>query len=658
MGASLPLRSRGIVLATEGAARTICLLYGLNTRGAGLGAFTSVWYLVGNLGFVGTIRLAAVLNLLVAAGALLLRRGTPAEERDGGTTEAKHDRSFTEERQGVRASFGLGTWAMVYGLSGFIALSLEIVWFRVLDVTIKSSPYTFGHLLGLFLLFLGLGSVVGGLHVRRVRRPDLAFLGGQWAISLLATIALLLLAYLPTDSGPLRSLYPYWSGYYGIEMAYVANAWESWSGLRLPGVLAQFLQVYFLLPLSLLAIPTFLMGWTYAFIQRTVQTDIREIGWRVGVIQTANIVGSILGSLLTGALFLSWLGTPGTVRLLVALGSVFGCLTALRGNIARRRLSAFAVVASSLALAATVPSAGRFWARLHGSTPQAAVVGEDASSVVAITVQAKRNVLWVNGGGHSELPYGGVHTLLGAVPALVHPGPRSALVVGLGSGETAWAIASAPTLERIDVFELARPEVEVLGAFRERHRDWELHGVDRLFNDPRVRLTFIDGRLALRHERSTYDMIEADALEVFMAYSGNLYSREFFELASEALNPGGLFCSYVPTYRVRRTILRVFPYALEFDAFIIAGNDPLRFDRDAVLARLQSEPVQAYLRPLPQVAARLETFVREANVLEHGPEDRERFIAGDFNSDLFPRDEFDMRPDWKDAVDAATVARP
>ena len=44
----------------------------------------------------------------------------------------------------------LAAWATIYGLSGFVALSLEILWFRILDVGIKSSPYTFGHVLGVF----------------------------------------------------------------------------------------------------------------------------------------------------------------------------------------------------------------------------------------------------------------------------------------------------------------------------------------------------------------------------------------------------------------------------------------------------------------------------------------------------------------------------
>ena len=45
----------------------------------------------------------------------------------------------------------------------------------------------------------------------------------------------------------------------------------------------------------------------------------------------------------------------------------------------------------------------------------------------------------MNGKGNSWLPFGGVHTVLGALPVMIHPAPRQVAVVGLGSGDTAWA---------------------------------------------------------------------------------------------------------------------------------------------------------------------------------------------------------------------------
>ncbi|MDP7572207.1 MAG: fused MFS/spermidine synthase, partial [Myxococcota bacterium] len=161
MGASLPLLAKGLVLRTERAATVIGLLYGVNTLGAALGALTTAWILIGAVGFVGTIRIAALLNLLAAAGALWMRGGLPVSSGAEPTADAR--RAPSQTPLGARPSFGLGAWSAIYAFGGFVALSLELFWFRLLDVSIKASPYTFGHLLGIYLGFLALGSLVGSL---------------------------------------------------------------------------------------------------------------------------------------------------------------------------------------------------------------------------------------------------------------------------------------------------------------------------------------------------------------------------------------------------------------------------------------------------------------------------------------------------------------
>lgn len=139
-----------------------------------------------------------------------------------------------------------------------------------------------------------------------------------------------------------------------------------------------------------------------------------------------------------------------------------------------------------------------------------------------------------------------------------------------------------------------------------------------------------------------------------MAYSGNLYSREFYELARDSLNPGGLLCAYVPTERSRRTVLGVMPYALEFVGlrqapFVIASNQPIEYDLTGLLSRLRSESVQAYLSASPGVSDQLERYLQKVTVVKMTAENRSRYVDGDINTDLFPRDEFEKHPVWEGA---------
>ncbi|HJO22858.1 MAG: spermidine synthase [bacterium] len=640
MGASLPLLAKGLVLRTERAATVIGLLYGVNTLGAALGALTTAWILIGAVGFVGTIRIAALLNLLAAAGALWMRGGLPVSSGAEPTADAR--RAPSQTPLGARPSFGLGAWSAIYAFGGFVALSLELFWFRLLDVSIKASPYTFGHLLGIYLGFLALGSLVGSRWVVRWRRPDLVFLWGQWGISASAGAALVFLCVAPPES-----LWSYWRAQTGIAIQ------DLMAALGAPGLsesrefLLRFALVYGLLPLLLMAVPTFLMGLTFPCLHRAVQTDLRQIGWRVGLIQASNIVGAILGSLLTGTLLLGVLGSPGTARLLLASGVVFAslCLRRLVGR--GPRMLAVAAGLTSLFLVQAVPGPETFWARFHGAPLGSLFVAEDASGVAAMHVIDENFVtMRVNGRMHSMLPYGDEHTILGLLPVLLHENPEEVLIIGLGSGNTAWAVGANPGVRRIDVYEIVEPEVTVLRALLASGVRYA--PVERVLADPRVELRFSDGRLALRSDERAYDVVEADALEPSMAYSGSLYSREFFELGRSRLKRGGLMCTYVPTARTRRTVLDVFPYALdfhspEFASFMIGSNQPLTFDADRVRARLYSDEVQSYLRSSSEqgpTTKLMERFLDQVEVTSIDASGRGD-VGGDVNTDLFPRDEYD-----------------
>ena len=52
-------------------------------------------------------------------------------------------------------------WALVFFLSGFLAIALQVVWFRIAIVTTLNSPLVFSIILACFLLFDGLGSLAG-----------------------------------------------------------------------------------------------------------------------------------------------------------------------------------------------------------------------------------------------------------------------------------------------------------------------------------------------------------------------------------------------------------------------------------------------------------------------------------------------------------------
>ena len=127
------------------------------------------------------------------------RRSWPgAVERPPASARQRPPSRARRSRPARRARCGSGS--LLYGVSGFIALSFEIAWFRLMDVAVKSTAYTFGTVLALYLLGLGAGSLVGGrASPPRLARPLEAFLDLQLLLLASAGLALALLARLPPE---------------------------------------------------------------------------------------------------------------------------------------------------------------------------------------------------------------------------------------------------------------------------------------------------------------------------------------------------------------------------------------------------------------------------------------------------------------------------
>jgi predicted membrane-bound spermidine synthase len=621
MGMSLPFLVRATVRGAASASRVIGGLYGLNVLGASAGALLAPWVLVRHLGMEGAALAGTTANLAAAAAALA------AGHRDARGPEATLPGSGLESCGEVRDPTPLGSlrlWTVLYAISGFLALSLEVLWFRLMDVGVKSTAFTFGTVLCLYLLGLGAGSLVGGHRAARLARPLEAFLDYQLLLLALAGGAVALLAWLPPATPVYRWFFDYWREDPFFQLGADWNA----------GALA---RLYALLPLALFGAPTVLMGLSFGALQRAVQDDPATSGRKVGLLQAANIAGCTAGSLVTGLVLLERIGTASTLRLLVAAGAVLFLLVRARAAGVSRGLVSRA--AALLLVLAALPSNDRLWKRLHGVSADEppSFIGEDASalSVIVPGVEWRWRVT-VNGLPHSWLPYEGIHTLLGAVPALIHPAPEDVAVVGLGSGETAWAVACRTESRSVRVYEIAAAQPRLLRAVSAVA---PFPGLLELLADPRVNMEAADGRRALARDEKRYDIVQVDAMFRTSAGSGNLYSLEFFRLCASRLKPGGLVCTQKPSRRVGLTFAEALPHALDFGNIVVGSNDPLPIDPAAWEARLLQ----------PEVVRRFDAAAIEgirARLWEAVPARRNPAARIGLNRDLFPRDEF------------ATPARP
>ncbi|MEO8258193.1 MAG: fused MFS/spermidine synthase [Acidobacteriota bacterium] len=649
MGASLPLLARGLTHDVRRAASTVGWLYGANTLGAAAGAVATTWLLLPQAGITGAVRAAALLNIACAAAAIALAQARQVPRDETAST------AETSEAAGAGSSSRLPVvaWAGLFAVSGFIGLSLEIVWFRMLGVLLKSTAFTFGTLLAVYLAGIGLGAAAGAAVAARVRRPALGFFALQFGSGAYAALSLAVVVALLGRARWMEWFVDYFGGNEAIDIRAVVDQIRYAIGVGAapgsggPEVVRLFVRLYVLLPAALIGPPTFMAGFAFPLLQRAVHTDLAHVGRRVGTLLAANILGSTLGAFVTGWVLLDHLGTPGTVRLVFLLSAGFGVL-AVRELTLRRRAGARAAAYAGGALivagvAVAMPPGTLFWARLHGTTPSRVIVDEDGSGLAVLKADRPdfgRVVVVINGLGQSWIPYGGVHTVLGALPAFAHPNPRSAAVIGLGSGDTLFGLAGRRELERITSIEIIAPQLVTLRALS---RTNGYPGVRAILADRRIEHVSGDGRLYLRRAGRKYDIIEADALYPTSAYSGNLYSDAYFRLLRDHLNPGGLAVTWAPTARVVRTFRTVFPYVWHAQAIMIGSDAPIDMNGPAIRARLgQPEVASHFALSGVDIATMLEPYLAgpvHADGQSSGLPDR-----GDINTDLRPRDEFDIPP--------------
>ena len=288
MGMSLPIASRVLTDDASEPASWVPRLYGWNTAGAASGAMFTVAVIFRTMDFRAGLRVGAAISVCCGLAALAWWPALGRAGADRAPSQPLPEGRRTAIRPVPPSGLTLGNWIAVYALSGFVALSLEIVWFRVLGVAIKSSAYTFGHLLAIYLAGVGFGALVANTAWFKRRTPVSTFFLLQTAVPLWAALSASSLAYAVGRVGWLDPLWRYFGSYEFL----------GFGQYRQP----LFYSAYGLVPALLIGPSTLLMGMSFAFLQRAVQTDLRVLGRRVGWLQTANIAGSLAGALVTGTL--------------------------------------------------------------------------------------------------------------------------------------------------------------------------------------------------------------------------------------------------------------------------------------------------------------------------------------------------------------------
>jgi spermidine synthase len=651
MGLSLPLVARAVTSRVDDAGPLIGRMYGINTIGAAAGAAVAGWLLLGTFGFQNVTRIAGTLNLVAAALiALVWRsiRGLPEQ-----TAEASDAVPAVDDAVAGAPAVSDGRswpWFAVYGVTGAVALAFEQLFFRLIDAEMRSNSYSFAHVLTLYLVLFGVGATIGSRLVRRAGDPRRWFLWMQFSVGVTALLALVGLVRILPAIGFEAWLTEYFAGEgynggFGKDLGL-----RDWAKISI---------IYLLVPLGIMGLPVLLMGASFPFVQAIIARDVATLGRRTGALLFTNTCGNVAGTLLSGFVFIDAFGTAGTYRLLTVVITVVGFGAVLLTPVRRTQVlhGGLAVVVVAGVLGAS-PSNQRLWSFLHGVPDSQMTVAEDHSCATTLKYTEDGGAyLTINGSGQNGHPFDDFHVLIGALPTVVQADPQHALAIGFGAGSTTYALLQDPRLDDITTVELCG------GAYDLAHHlaDQGRQDFIRMRNDPRYVEKVGDGRKHLLVTDERYDIVTVDTLRPTSAFSGSLYSKEFYELIDSRLDDSGVVAQWIPTIRTLNTISSVFPHISLFRVdsynegalFVLASRSPIDLDPGRLVERFRLTPKESYL---DAQRTRLEQFLQQAPRFCVRNGEVLRGVASEHkNFDLRPRDEYFLNNG--DAPDLATACR-
>ncbi|HQR30510.1 MAG TPA: hypothetical protein PLL32_08875, partial [Anaeromyxobacteraceae bacterium] len=493
LGATFPLMTAGVIRRfPDEPGRSVSMLYFTNSLGAAAGVLASGFLLVRLLGLPGTVGLAGVLNLAVAAAVWGLARepgasvGVADPSAQAAPAARVPDRRF--------AAFLVV--ALVTGASSFL---YEIGWIRMLTLVLGASTHAFELMLASFIL----GLAAGGLWIRK--RIDRA-------TSLARTLGVVQVAMGIAAVATLPG--------YGLTfdlMQWVVRSLErSDAGYLLFNLASNGIAGAVMLP------ATFFAGMTLPLVTCALLRD--GYGERsIGAVYAANTVGAIAGVFAAVHVGLPLLGLKGLVAGGAALDVALGvALLAFAGALRVPRLALLSAtgVASVAAVLLVVDLDVRKMASgvyRHGnlmSGPDRQVIhhrdGKTATvSVVAegrgarmIKTNGKADATLMMVPGRAPEPDEATMVLLGTVPLALHPGARTAAAIGFGSGLTTHTLLGSSALERVDTIEIEPEMVDASRLFLPR--------VERAYSDPRGKVYVEDAKSFFAAGDRRYDIIVSE----------------------------------------------------------------------------------------------------------------------------------------------------
>ena len=597
MGGTLPLLTTFFVNKIDNTRKDVATLYFLNSFGAVFGVFLAGFLFIETFGLELTIYIAGMVNLILGFIAYVISGKVDELKFFNKTTEAEE--TFKSENNIKLPKINFSIILIVAGLSGMSALIYEMAWVRLFINIFGSSTYVFSIMLAAFISGITIGSFIVTKSFIKKYNILLLIGGSQFAIAIGSMLALLLAERLP---------------YYTWFIASLLNKTESTFGI--------FIFIEFFISFIIMLIPTLFMGVTLPLIVEVVSHSNFKAGLSVGRVFSVNTIGTVVGVLLTGIVFIPLWGMQGSFNIGIVINILAGLLVILTTKeikkISKNVLVGFSLVIfivymfSSNDLGKNILLGGVF--KKFNSNPPSTYYKylntlknknvlfykEGISANVAVIEgngKHKQKILIINGKPDAS-SYGDMPTqvMLGQVPMMLHPNPKNVFVVGFGSGVTINSVLTHP-VSKVTCAEISKEVIDAGNIFKNENNN--------CLADSRLKVLIEDAHAALKLSKTNYDVIISEPSNPWIAGIGNLFSKEYFETCKSKLDTNGIMVQWFHLYETNDDVVRlvlntfknVFKYAqiwngVSNDILLVGSKSAIKLNSKLLAEKFQQANIK------------------------------------------------------------------
>jgi spermidine synthase len=594
MGGTLPAAAKAVERSGDTGRIRLARIYGINTIGAVTGVVGATFFMLEVFGTRNTLWMACLVNGLIGLMAIRFDRSPAVPAVSTGPAAGGAETTASP------AAFPWRSLAFVAAaLTGFVFFIMELAWYRMLGPILGGTTYTFGLILAVALLGIGIGG--WGYSMRRPSSP--------------ATPELFALTV------ALEALFMAIPFALGDRLAVLAALLNPIGAMGLPAQAMGWAVIAGVVVFPAAAVS----GFQFPLLISLLGRGEARVASDTGFVYAWNTAGSIAGAIAGGFGFIHFFSATGVWKGSVGLLCLL-CLAVLwtarkKGFCPGRWVLPLAAAAGALGLLlATGPTAA--WRHSPIGAGRTRLVHQTANEIKDWTHRQRRNIQWesdgvegsvaldradglafiVNGKVDGNAKYD-AHTqvMLGLVGAALHPAPKRSLVIGLGTGSSAGWLARVDTMDRVDVVEL-EPDI--------RHVARVCAPVNAgVLDNPNVSITISDAREVLLTTRQTYDLIVSEPSNPYRAGIASLYTREFYQAVKGRMEPGAMFTQWVQGYEIDiqtlgtiyATLHSVFPFVETWQTngrniIFICSMTPPAHSIPRLRKRIADEPFRTALR--------------------------------------------------------------